>query len=296
MWSIWSQGSCCSTPETLQSPEICSSSPHSSSHIKEHSLLFQPSLKFAANFWYACSGAWLVLVPGVNVHCIALKRLENSNFNLSFIIPFQLRCRKKHIDSKPARIEDFIRAADPSLAARNVKEISNCTEEPHLLITGSEEPSIKWGFIPPCLVSMQDGVSHTVQGGSCCSITSYIPISCISALRALNSSGAFGACPACVEAPSSCPIGPPKHIHPNCLCHPTLPELQARRPLLTIVCIAYTHLSFLVHPGNLHPSLCLGRTPHLLNATPLLLTRATFQDNFVKGKISNLHRMSNKSI
>lgn len=41
--------------------------------IKEHSLLFRLRTKFVANLWYALSRVQLLLVPGINAPCIALK-------------------------------------------------------------------------------------------------------------------------------------------------------------------------------------------------------------------------------
>ena len=46
--------------------------------------------------------------------------------------------------------------------------------------------------------------------------------------------------------------------------HAPSPPVQARRAVLTIICPAYPRLSALMHPVNLHPSLCLGRTSYLL--------------------------------
>ena len=66
------------------------------------------------------------------------------------------------------------------------------------MITGLEEPSTKWGFIPPCCVSMCDGVSPTGQGGVSLTLLHLHLLS--SALRGVSSPGAFGACPARVAA------------------------------------------------------------------------------------------------
>lgn len=41
--------------------------------IKEHSLLFRLRTTFVANLWYALSRVQLLLVPGINAPCIALK-------------------------------------------------------------------------------------------------------------------------------------------------------------------------------------------------------------------------------
>lgn len=60
-------------PRDFQLPGFTAPHTPAESHIKEHSLLFRPCLKFAANFWYACSGVWLVLVHRINARCIALK-------------------------------------------------------------------------------------------------------------------------------------------------------------------------------------------------------------------------------
>lgn len=68
---------CSQDPAELRDFQVSSSgdlSPHPSSVTsKSTAFLFRPCLKFAANFCYARSGVWLLLVPGINAHCIALK-------------------------------------------------------------------------------------------------------------------------------------------------------------------------------------------------------------------------------
>lgn len=101
LWSTWSQGGCCCVLKALQSPEVpaprvCRSL-HPSKVSSKSTAFVEGRLKFAAGFWYAGSGAGLALAPRVTAHCIAPKRLETSDFNLLFIIFFQLRHRKKNM-------------------------------------------------------------------------------------------------------------------------------------------------------------------------------------------------------